>query len=162
MTEKSFTDLARRDAERHILAAVDESDNSKRAIMYLADFFGSDKDVFVTILSIIPEPSEDFFPTDEARDKWRGEKKAEMEKIMAGYRDILLGAGFAEGQVEVCLIIRPCTSIADAILEEQAKLRCCIVVVGRRGISHHEEFVFGSTSNKILHHATHCAVMVVE
>ncbi|MFZ5799197.1 MAG: universal stress protein [Desulfobulbus sp.] len=162
MSENSFTDLARRDAERHILAAVDESDNSRRAIMYLADFFGNDKDVFITVLSIIPEPSEDFFPTDVDREKWKTEKKAEMEKVLAGYRDILLGAGFAESQIEVRLIIRPCTSIADAILEEQAKLRCCIVVVGRRGISHKEEFIFGSTSNKILHHATHCAVMVVE
>lgn len=162
MSENSFTDLARRDAERHILAAVDESDNSRRAIMYLADFFGNDKDVFITVLSIIPEPSEDFFPTDVDREKWKTEKKAEMEKVLAGYRAILLGAGFAESQIEVRLIIRPCTSIADAILEEQAKLRCCIVVVGRRGISHKEEFIFGSTSNKILHHATHCAVMVVE
>jgi nucleotide-binding universal stress UspA family protein len=36
------------------------------------------------------------------------------------------------------------------------------VVVGRRGLTHNEEFLFGSTSSKILHHATHCAVMVVE
>ena len=162
MSENSFTDLVRRDAERHILAAVDESDNSKRAIMYLADFFGSDKDVFITILSIIPEPSEDFFATAAAREKWRTEKKAEMDTVLARYREILSGAGFTDSQIEIRLIIRPCTSIADAILEEQAKLRCCIVVVGRRGISHNEEFVFGSTSNKILHHATKCAVMVVE
>lgn len=162
MSENSFTDLARRDAERHILAAVDESDNSKPAIMYLADFFGSDKDVFITILSIIPEPSEDFFGTEAAREKWLSGKRAEMERNLAGYEEILRGAGFADNQIETRLIIRQCTSIADAILEEQAKLRCCIVVVGRRGISHKEEFIFGPTSNKILHHATKCAVMVVE
>ncbi|MCX5876459.1 MAG: universal stress protein [Deltaproteobacteria bacterium] len=34
--------------------------------------------------------------------------------------------------------------------------------MGRRGITHSEEFVFGSTSSKILHHAKYCAVMVVE
>jgi nucleotide-binding universal stress UspA family protein len=52
--------------------------------------------------------------------------------------------------------------VGDAILEEQEKLRCCIVVVGRRGLSHNEEFVFGSTSSKILHNAKNCAVMVIE
>ena len=162
MSEHTFTDLARRDAERHLLVAVDASANSKRAVMYLADFFGDDKDVFVTILSIIPEPSEDYFSTDEEREKWLATKEAEMNDVLDGYKEILLSAGFMEDQIDVRLIIRQCESIGDAIIEEQAKLRCCIVVVGRRGISHNEEFVFGSTSNKILHHATNCAVMVVE
>ncbi len=162
MSEHTFTDLARRDAERHLLVAVDASANSKRAVMYLADFFGDDKDVFVTILSIIPEPSEDYFSTDEEREKWLAKKQAEMNDVLAGYKEILLGGGFQEDQIDVRLIVRQCESIGDAIIEEQAKLRCCIVVVGRRGISHSEEFVFGSTSNKILHYAKNCAVMVVE
>ena len=162
MSEHTFTDLARRDAERHLLVAVDASANSKRAVMYLADFFGSDKDVFVTILSIIPEPSEDYFTTDEEREKWLVDKEAEMKNVLAGYKEILMDAGFQDDRIDARLIIRQCESIGDAIIEEQAKLRCCIVVVGRRGISHSEEFVFGSTSNKILHHAKNCAVMVVE
>ncbi len=162
MSEHDFGDLARRDTERHLLVAVDESDNSRRAVMYLADFFSDYQNVFVTLLSIIPEPSEDFFPTEAERLAWLKEKESEMQKHLAGYKEILLGAGFQDGQIETRLSIRPCTSIGDAILEEQEKLRCCIVVVGRRGISHSEEFVFGSTSSKILHHAKHCAVMVVE
>ncbi len=113
-------------------------------------------------LSIIPEPSEDYFATDEKRQQWVADHEAEMNKILAKYKEILLGAGFQENQVELRLIIRQCESIGDAILEEQEKLRCCIVVVGRRGLSHNEEFIFGSTSNKILHHAKNCAVMVVE
>lgn len=162
MSEQTFGDLARRDTERHLLVAVDESDNSKRAVMYLADFFCDYKNVFVTLLSIIQEPSEDYFSTDSERQKWLKDKEQAMGKILAGYREMLIEAGFREGQVENRLTIRACTSVGDAILEEQEKLRCCIVVVGRRGISHNEEFVFGSTSNKILHNARNCAVMVVE
>ncbi len=162
MSEHDFGDLARRDSERHLLIAVDESDNSRRAVMYVADFFTGNPDIFVTLLSIIPEPTEDLFPTEELQQQWMTEKKAAMDKTLAGYKEILLGAGLKEEQIETRLSIRACTSIGDAILEEQAKLRCCIVVVGRRGITHSEEFLFGSTSSKILHHATHCAVMVVE
>jgi len=41
-------------------------------------------------------------------------------------------------------------------------LKCCTVVIGRRGLSKKEEFIFGSTSNRILHEANNCAVMVIE
>ena len=162
MSERTFGDLARRDTERHLLVAVDESDNSKRAVMYLADFFCDYKNVFVTLLSIIQEPSEDYFPNDVERQKWLNDKQQAMNKILAGYKEMLIEAGFEEAQVETQLSVRACASVGDAILKEQEKLRCCIVVVGRRGISHNEEFVFGSTSNKILHNAKNCAVMVVE
>jgi nucleotide-binding universal stress UspA family protein len=162
MIKQTFSDLARRDTERHLLVAVDESANSKRVVMYLADFFGDYKDVFVTLLTIIQEPSEDFFPTELEGKKWLEEKQDVITKTQADYKQMLIDAGFKENQIETCLLVRQCTSIGDAILEEQEKLRCCIVVVGRRGISHNEEFVFGSTSNKILHHAKNCAVMVVE
>lgn len=162
MNTQTFGDLSRRDVERHLLVAVDESENSRRTVLYLADFFGGLADVFITLLTIIPEPSEDFFPTEAARVKWLHDRRVVMEQAMADYRDILFAVGLREGQVESRIIIRPCTSIGAAILEEQEKLRCCIVVVGRRGISHSEEFVFGSTSNHILHHARNYAVLVVE
>ncbi len=162
MSENHFGELARRDQERHLLAAVDESDNSRRAVMYLADFFCGHPEVFITLLAIIPEPSEDYFPTDKERLQWLAERRKILGKALADYRLILLSAGFAEQQISHKLVERRCASIGEAILEEQEKLRCCIVVVGRRGLSHNEEFLFGSTSNKVLHHASNCAVMVVE
>lgn len=162
MSEQTISNLAQRDTERHILLAVDESDNSRRAVMYVADFFGDYRDVFINLISIIPEPSEDFFANDEERRQWLRDKEQEINARLNDYKEILLGAGIAENKIQVRLIIRQCVSIGAAILEEQAKLRCCVVVVGRRGLSHNEEFIFGSTSNKILHNATHCAVMVIE
>jgi nucleotide-binding universal stress UspA family protein len=162
MSAQNFSDVGRRDSERHLLAAVDESDNSRRAVLYLGDFFGDYRDVFITLLSIVAEPSEDFFATEGERQKWLIDKRAAMDKKLAEYREILLDAGFTTTQIDVRLVVRQCTSIADAILEEQNKLRCCIVAVGRRGLSHNAEFILGSTSSKILHHAKHCAVLVVE
>ncbi|PLX48960.1 MAG: hypothetical protein C0613_08740 [Desulfobulbaceae bacterium] len=162
MSPTQFSDLARRDNERHLLAAVEESDNSRRAVLYLADFFGDYQDVFITLLSIIPEPSEDFFATETERRQWLDDKKSAMDKRLAEYKEILMEGGFAERQVTSRLIVKECSSIADAILEEQDKLRCCVVAVGRRGLSHNAEFILGSTSSRILHHAKHCAVLVVE
>jgi len=162
MSEHTFTDMTRRDTERHLLVAVDASENSKRAVMFLADFFGNAKDVYITILSIIPERSEDYFAKDEERTRWVAEQQAEMHDVIVVYKNILLDAGFQESQLDIRIIVRQCESIGDAILEEQDKLHCCIVVAGRRGITHREEFVLGSTSSRILHYAKNCAVMVVE
>lgn len=162
MNDQHFGDLTRRDQERHLLAAVDESANSRRAVMYLADFFCGHPEVFITLLAIIPEPSEDFFPTEVERCAGLEERRGIMTKALADYRLILLSAGFAEQQIASRLVVRKCVSIGEVILEEQEKLRCCIVVVGRRGLSHNEEFIFGSTSSKVLHQARNCAVMVVE
>lgn len=162
MSKGSFSDVARRDSERHLLAAVDESENSRRTIIYLADFFGDYQDIFITLLSILPEPSEDYFATEDERQKWLTEQTAHINNKLAEYRAILVDAGFSEKQIDVRLVVRQCASIGDAILEEQDKLRCCIVAVGRRGLSHNAEFILGSTSSKILHHAKHCAVLVVE
>jgi len=162
MNEHPAPALTRRDTERHILVAVNESDNAKRAVMYLADFFGDYRNVFITLLTILPEPEEDYFADDKEKEDWLREKKRNLEECLSLYRGILLDAGFKEDRLTTQLLIRPCSSIGDAILEEQDKLRCCIVVVGRRGLSHNEEFIFGSTSSRILHQAKNCAVMVVE
>jgi nucleotide-binding universal stress UspA family protein len=64
--------------------------------------------------------------------------------------------------IDIRVVVRTCPSIGDAILGEQEQLRCCIVVVGRRRITRHEEFLLGSTSNRIVHRAKACAVLVVE
>jgi nucleotide-binding universal stress UspA family protein len=58
--------------------------------------------------------------------------------------------------------IRECPSVADCIIDVQQRLRCCTIVMGRRGISKKEEFLFGSTSNKIMHSGKNCAVWVIE
>lgn len=162
MDDNHFGDLARRDQERHLLAAVDESANSRRAVMYLADFFCGHPEVFITLLAIIPEPSEDFFATPGERQSWLEDRRQEMNKALLDCRLILLSAGFSEQQIATRLVEKNCTSIGEVILAEQEKLHCCIVVVGRRGLSHNEEFLFGSTSSKILHHARNCAVLIVE
>lgn len=162
MSAKATPDPARGARERHLLLAVDETDSSRRAVMFVADFFGDTREVVVTLLSILPEPSEDFFRGDAERLRWREEKVRGVEECLAGYRGILAGAGIAGGRVRTRVVVRQCASIGEAILEEQDRLACCIVVLGRRGVSHAEEFLFGSTSSRVLHDARRCAVLVVE
>ncbi len=148
--------------DRHILIAADESENARRAVLYVADFLGCVPRVFVTLLRVIPEPPVDYFKTGEERSSWIELQKSQAAVMLDNYSRILVQAGFTENKVEQRVEISSCPFIADCILNAQQRLKCGTLVIGRRGISKKEEFLFGSTSSKIVQSARNCAVWVIE
>ncbi|HMK49992.1 MAG TPA: universal stress protein [Thermodesulfovibrionales bacterium] len=82
--------------------------------------------------------------------------------MMEGYHDILLRAGFAEESISAVSALQNCPSIAECFLGHLNDLNSSTVVVGGRGITRKEEFLFGSTSSKILHEAKDCSVWVIK
>ncbi len=147
---------------KHILIAVDTSDNARRAVLFVGDFLGRYAGLRVTLLLVILVPEATFFRDNEARQAWLAEKQEEARKVMEEYRDILLDAGFTDDKVSVRVDTKQAPSVADCILRTQEELKCSVIVIGRRGISKKEEFIFGSTSNRIIHEAKSCAVLVIE
>ncbi len=148
--------------DRHILIAVDNSENAQRAVLYAADFLGGVEGFRVTILTIIPEPPVDYFESDEKRSGWIEERRSEAASLLDKCRGILIQSGFSEDRVETIADIRKCPSVADCIIEVQQRLKCCTIVIGRRGVSKKEEFLFGSTSSNIVRSGKNCAVWVIE
>lgn len=148
--------------DRHILIALDKSENSKRALLYAADFLGGVPGFRATILNIISVPTEDFFNSDEDRERWIADQLSSAEEMLEQYRNILIQSGFEEDKVETRVEVRYTESVADSIIDTQKRLDCCTVILGRRGISKKEEFIYGSTSNKVLHSGKNCAVWVIE
>jgi nucleotide-binding universal stress UspA family protein len=147
---------------RNILIAVDASENAKRAVQYVRDFIGGLPGFHVTVLTIVSEPSEDYFVNVGERNAWVEKENAAANRILDDYRQMLIQAGFRNEDVTALAVMKSCASIAECILDEQKKLGCGTVVIGRRGISKKEEFIFGSTSNKTLHAAKDCSVWVIE
>ena len=148
--------------ERHIMIAVDSSDNAKRAVLFVGDFFGCYDGFQVTLLHIILEPEATFFSDNDEQEKWLASQREEARKVMQDYRHILVDAGFPDDKVNVRIDTMRAPSVADCIIKEQEEMKCCTIVIGRRGISKKEEFIFGSTSNRIIHEAKKCAVLVIE
>ena len=148
--------------DKHLLIAVDESDSSRRAVLYVADILGGFPGFTVTLLRVIPEPEEDFFNTEEEMTAWTREKIDGANKMLENYRQILIQSGFPEGKVRYRACVGEAKSFSEAILETRCDLTCCTVVVGRHHKSKTEEFLFGSTSSKLIHEAKNCAVWVVE
>ncbi len=150
------------ESDKHILVALDETENSKRALLYVANFLGGQSGIRATLIRIIPEPSEDIFKDNSGRAEWIEDQYFRSTAMLKNYRDVLIQSGFEGDKIVIKVIIINCTSIAESILEEQEKNRCCTVVVGRRAISRKEEFLFGSTTNRILHAHKKCALWVIE
>jgi nucleotide-binding universal stress UspA family protein len=147
---------------KNILIAVDESENARRAVSYVAQILGGAKGFKFTILHVVAEPEEDFFPTSAEKSSWLNKRKQIVDAMLADYRRILISAGFHEKDVVVRSTIRYCPSMAACILEERDETEYSTIVVGRQGLSRSEEFLFGSVSSKIVNHARNCTVWVVE
>ena len=147
---------------KNILIAVDDSDNSRRAVQYVGYLLGHMKGVHVTLLHVIPEPEEDYFPEDEQKQQWLKKYREKLEAILNEYARMLMVDGFTEDAVEKRLPLRYCPSMAECILAERDERQYGTIVVGRQGLSRREEFLFGSISSKIVNHARRCTVWVVE
>ena len=147
---------------KNILIAVDESENSRRAVSYVAEFLGGIEGFKVTILHVIPVPEEDFFPTSTEKEEWFSQQRGKVDAMLEGYRQILIREGFQPNDISVRSPVRYCPSMAACILAERDETEYDTIVVGRHGLSRSEEFLFGSISSKIVNHARNCTVWVVE
>ena len=148
--------------DKHLLIAVDETESSRRAVLYVADFLGGFPGFRVTLLSVIAEPEEDFFDTEEEVNTWIRNKIDVTNKMLENYRQVLIQSGFPEDKVRHRACVGEAKAFSDAILETRCDLSCCTIVVGRHHKSKTEEFLFGSTSSKLIHEAKSCSVWVVE
>lgn len=148
--------------DKHLLIAIDRSEESKHAVAYVAEFLGGFPGFKVTLLSIIQEPEEDFFETAQEQEAWSMSMEKEMRRILENYRQVLIQSGFSEDKVGIKLCIGTEKSLTEMILSFQCDMNCCTVVVGRHHKTKTEEFLFGSISNQLIHEAKGCAVWVVE
>jgi nucleotide-binding universal stress UspA family protein len=148
--------------DKNILIAVDESENARRAVLYVARLLGGIGGFKVTILHVIPEQEEDFFAAPADKDEWLGQYKQRIDAMLDNYRQILVRGGFDPNNVSVRSTLRYCPSMAECILSERDQLEYGTIVVGRQGLSRRQEFLFGSVSSKIVHRARSCTVWVVQ
>jgi len=146
---------------RAILLAVDDSENAGRAVEYVASLLGGQEGFQVTLLHVISEPEEDYFPSAEEKARWLEQYRERIQAVLEGYRDRLAKAGFQEDSIRILTPRRFCPSIGECILSELQKSGYATLVVGRKGISRKEEFLFGSVSSKIVGNAKDCTVWVV-
>ena len=148
--------------DKHLMIAIDQTEDSKRAVLYVADFLGGFNGFRVTLLSVIQEPEADFFESEQEKNEWIKSREKEMKEVLENYRQVLIQSGFSEDKVDIKLRVGDVKTLSDMILSMQCQLSCCTVVVGRHHKSKTEEFLLGSVSSQVVHEAKNCAVWVVE
>jgi nucleotide-binding universal stress UspA family protein len=148
--------------DKHIMIAVDDSENAKNALLFVAGFIGGFRGFRATILSVMAAPDRDLFDSDEERQEWIEDKRVSLLNMLERYRQILIQAGFPKTKIRTELVAGDGRPVSSVILEKQKEVRSCALVVGRRGISKSEEFLFGSVSNALVHSANNCSVWIIE
>ncbi|MEJ2587446.1 MAG: universal stress protein [Deltaproteobacteria bacterium] len=130
-----------------VLITMDCSEHAALAAVYAADMLPRHKDLSVTLLHIRNDESE----PDLSR----------IQGVLEEAQAVLVQAGISRERITIQMRKKQ-EGVARDILKEIAVGGFGTVVVGRRGVSRTEQFLFGSVSGKILQNARNCTVWLVD
>jgi nucleotide-binding universal stress UspA family protein len=148
--------------DRHLLIAVDGSVGSAKAVFYVADLLGLFPGIRVSLLHVILLPQGEDFPGFSSREDALRAREEEAATFLERYHEVLLQGGFAPEKVKTVVLSTDREVVAETILKKHEEIGSCTIVLGRRGMSHQEEFLFGSVSSRVVHKARKCSVWVIE
>lgn len=161
--------------DKGILVGVDPSEESMRAVRYVASILGGrDRPEWrvhlihvVRALELLTVSYDPFFVPDERVEWMKRVEQQHMEEVRAKMgttfeeaRKVLEEAGIRRKRIET-EIISGAYSRASTLVEEARKRQCGTIVVGRRGLSKIEEFFLGRVSSKVLQMASDKTVWIV-
>lgn len=159
---------------KKILVAVDASENAMRAVDYAGRMTAGCGGFEIQMLCIERLPPRDLYPDEKGWMEACRSTREELTAFMETARQRLVELGVPEDRITNRYVAschspftdaRPTcsrgTGVAQEILAEVQSGGFGTVVIGRRGVSKEEEFIFGSVSNKIVHSAKDCTVWVV-
>jgi nucleotide-binding universal stress UspA family protein len=145
-----------------ILAAVDESENSLRAVDYLARWAACGEGVRTTLVHVVREAGEDIIPGQAEREEDLRKKREAGDALLADVKERLESLGVPASHVTTkILLCRPPDTVAEVLLEEKSAGSYDTMVLGRRGMSKKEEYIFGSVTTILVREASDVSVWVV-
>jgi nucleotide-binding universal stress UspA family protein len=149
--------------ETKLLLAIDLSENSLKAVDYAASILSCHPTSDVTLLHVIMELSPDIMPSSEERQRHVEELRSQSLALMEQAAQRLTSHHIPEKNIHLKIqVCKKPVSVAELILHEQQVGGYGTIVVGRRGMSKREEFLFGSISSRVIREAKNCAVWVIE
>ncbi len=155
---------------KKILLAVDESNNSLKAVNYVAK--NMQPTASVTLFSVVPDPtaacgldSPSLTPLFNKNRKtfcsMEDTKKSSVKAFMEKAKQVLVQGGFPSKNIGI-KVRKKKVGIARDILKEAQQGKYDTLVIGRRGLSGIRQFLFGSISNKVVQLAEKVSVIVVD
>ncbi len=146
---------------KKILIAVDNTPTSDKGLQYAGKIIGNLPGVDVCLLHVYPEPPPDYYNSGKSLADYTSQREAEADTLVQRCRQMLTEAGIDPESIAGDVRMAEEKTISETILEVQQQGEYGTIVVGRRGVSKAEEFLFGSISNALVHHSRDCTVWVV-
>ncbi len=146
---------------QRIIIAIDGSERSLHAVDYVASLANRLPELSLCLLHIYPEPPPGYYKTGSTLDQYQQEQQEKAGHLFLQALQIFERYGMSHDQIVSRCEMATGQTISGAILELQTKEGYGTIVVGKRGISKAEEFLFGSISNALIHNAKGIAVWVI-
>ena len=146
---------------KRIIIAIDDSPRSINAVDYVGSIAGHLAEVQLCLLHVYPEPPPDYYQSGATLADYKTEQEEKAKMLFAQAKKNLQGHGIAAQSITSRCEIAGQQSISAAILDLQMRENYGTIVVGKRGISKAEEFLFGSISNALIHNGRDIAVWVI-
>ena len=147
--------------QKKFLIAINDTVTSDNALNYAAEILGSLVATEICLLHIYPEPPPDYYRSGKSLDDYKQDKEGAATGFIQRVRDILQTAGIEEQSIISMFRMADHATISQTILDTQTEGEYGTVIVGKRGVSKAEEFLFGSISSALIHNSKDCAVWVV-
>ena len=155
--------------EKKILLAIDDSENARRAVEFVANFFAPNNKI--TLFNVIPDTAAlcamnspeltPYFTSQQSSFCLLEEKKKKLvNEAMEKAKRILLDAKFEEKNIAIKSEVKKGGIARDIIREAKAGYN--VVVMGKRGLSGIKEFILGSVTQKVFNSAMDISVLVVD
>ncbi len=132
-----------------ILVAVNDSDDALRAIQYVGQVAKFGDRITIYLLYIYPDPPPDYYDKGGTLDVYKEIMHHQADAPVQLAIDRLTNLGVTEESIHTEIQLADGKTISQAILQAQKEYQCNTLVVGKRGISKNEEFLFGSISNTV-------------
>ncbi|MFZ5758528.1 MAG: universal stress protein [Thermodesulfobacteriota bacterium] len=146
---------------RKILVAVDDSNLSELVLNYVGEVVAPIDRAEICLLHVYPEPPPYYYTEKHTLQEYREEKEKAAQAIFALAMEVLAGHGIDKGRITTSCRMASGKTFSKTILQTQKEGDYGTVVLGRRGISKAEEFLFGSVSTAVLRESHDFTVWVV-
>lgn len=144
-----------------VLVAVDQSAVSEKVVSYVGDIVRCVDNIKIHLLNVYPDPPPYFFQEGHNLQEYRDEKEEVAEEIFGKASKALVGFGIPADRISTSSLMASGKTFSKTILEVQKEGDFRTVVLGRRGISKAEEFLFGSVSSAVIRESHDFTVWVV-
>ncbi len=144
-----------------LLIAVDETETSMHALRYVAQVAGGMEEMSICLLHIYPEPPPDYYLKGGTLSAYKENQNAKAERVFSQAMIILTEAGISKERISTDNRFTEDKTISEELLAVRSEGDFGTVVVGKRGVSRTEEFLFGSISNALAQHSVNFTTWIV-